>query len=184
MFPEEIHPSDQYHYQVYFENSPEEASAWFEKDVGGIFKAIYAKGDPGELGKPGMTATVTKNGEEVYVFMERTGFKGADNWYLNHAGNAHPRWRNGTMMDVCTCQPVLFIGPNYDPIKDIAITTIEDAQKKYRTNLREVYLDGHALWVRSSILCVVKKEEERSSNSKPSGLSTGGYWSLAYIGET
>ena len=197
VFPLKEYPYGQYDYQVYFEQSYEEVSAWFEKDVAGVLRAIYAKGNPREMGKPGMTAAVTKQGGwlggspapplklreipadsicidevllgEVRAAMEGTGFEGANAWYLNHQRNraySLHKWRNDGYLHM----PVLFIGANWDPISDIAISSIADAQKQHCTNLREVILDaGH--WV-----ALEKPEEVNTAIVEWLVQSVPGWW--------
>ncbi|KAF3024379.1 hypothetical protein E8E14_014351 [Neopestalotiopsis sp. 37M] len=173
VYPEATFPNGQYDYQVYFEDSFEESVEWFEKDISGVIKAIYTKGKREEVGVPGMTASVTAAGgwfggssappsflrtipiealcvdeeilEEICEAMRKTGFRGPNSWYLNHARNRqytlHKRKGNGRLD-----MPVLFIGANWDPISDITVSTISDAQKSLCPNLMEVCFDaGH--WV-------------------------------------
>jgi soluble epoxide hydrolase/lipid-phosphate phosphatase len=166
------YPHGQYDYQVYFERSYDEASKWFEKDPEGVLKAIYRNGSSVEVGKPGLTSTVTRDGgwfggapvppiklrdipaeslcvdeelfEDIVTAMKKTGFRGANAWYLNHQRNCI--YSSSRKVDGYLHMPVLFIGANWDPISDVAISSIANAQKHFCSNLQEVYLDaGH--WV-------------------------------------
>lgn len=173
IYPIDQFPYAQYDYQVYFQTHLAEASAWFEKDVEGVIRAIYVKGNPTEVGKPGLTANVTKAGgwfggapapppqlrqisadrlcinedmlEEVVEAMKKTGFLGADCWYANHEANRKYS-REKAKYGGYLNMPVLFVGANWDPISDVTVSDIAKAQKEYCKNLKEVYLDaGH--WV-------------------------------------
>ena len=142
-----------------------------DQDPAGILRAIYAIGRPDEVGKPGLTATVTSAGGwfggakappaalrqipssalcldkellgEVTYAMTKTGFWSANAWYLNHQRNRAYSLETAKS-DGYLNMPVLFIGANWDPISDISVSSIAEAQKKYCPTLKEVRLDtGH-----------------------------------------
>ena len=173
IYPEVDYPFGQYDYQVYFEQSFEKVTQWFESDHQGVLKAVYSKGRPDEVGKPAATSTVTRDGgwiggspivppvlraipvealcisealfNQVVEGMSNTGFHGANSWYMNHKDN-RAYALNNSKHDGHLHMPVLFIGANWDPISDVAVSSIANEQKKYCAQLKEVYLDaGH--WV-------------------------------------
>ncbi|KAF7185327.1 Bifunctional epoxide hydrolase 2 [Pseudocercospora fuligena] len=167
IYPIDQFPYAQYDYQVYFQTNLSEASAWFEQDVEGVIRAIYAKGNPTEVGKPGLTANVNKAGgwfggapapppqlrqipadrlcvdekllEEIVQAMKRQGSLVQT---LVNRKYSMEKAKDGGYLSM----PVLFVGANWDPISDVMVSDIAKAQKEYCKNLREVYLDaGH--WV-------------------------------------
>jgi soluble epoxide hydrolase / lipid-phosphate phosphatase len=173
IFPQQDYPYGQYDYQVFFEKEYEKVTSWFELDPEGVLKAVYMKGKAEEVGKPGATATVTKAGgwfggapapppqlraipkealcvdedtfQEVLSSMTRTGFRGANAWYLNHQRNREYSLAS-SKNEGYLHMPVLFIGAAWDAISDVTVSSIADAQRRYCTNLTEKQLDaGH--WV-------------------------------------
>ncbi|KAM0541948.1 hypothetical protein ACHAPJ_013010 [Fusarium lateritium] len=173
IYPEKEYPYGQYDYQVYFEQSFDQVTKWMETDIPGVLRAVYARGRPEEVGKPSMTSTVTRDGgwlggaptpprqlraipaqalcvdeailDDMTTSMTKTGFRGANSWYLKHKRNrAYSLDKSAN--DGYLHMPVLFVGANWDPISDVAVSSIASAQKKYCTNLKEVNVDaGH--WV-------------------------------------
>lgn len=173
MYPAVTYPNGQYDYQVYFETAFEAVTKWMEADIDGILKAVYSKGHAAEVGRPGLTATVTTTGGwfggapvppaqlaqipfehlcvDAVMFalisesIKQTGFRGANAWYMNHADNRAYSLNESVDAGVLS-MPALFIGANWDPISDISISSIADAQKKYCKDLTVVNVDaGH--WV-------------------------------------
>lgn len=171
VFPVEQYPYGQYDYQVYFESCFERASEWFDQDIEGVLRAIYAKGRPEEVGKPGVTASVTKDGgwfggaaspppqlrdipfqamcvDEtmfncIVGAMKKNGFRSANAWYCNNQRN-RAYFLEESKHGGHLKMPVLFVGASWDPISDITVSTIAHAQRHFCDNLTEVKIDaGH-----------------------------------------
>ena len=190
----------------FYEEEFERATNWFDSDVASFMRLAYSKGDPATYRKSAFTATVAKDGgwfggaqqpdpnwkhipientvldEEIYAelvaAMERTGFWGADSWYMNHKRNraySLDKWKNDGYLHM----PVLFIGARFDAICATTDSTLAEPMHKYCTNLTECTIDaGH--WVAEE-----KPEETSAAIARWLVESCKtywpGYWSNAHI---
>jgi pimeloyl-ACP methyl ester carboxylesterase len=62
IYPEAEFPVGQWDYQYFYTENFEKANKDFEKDVRGVVKALFRKGNPDRVGKPAPTASVRRNG--------------------------------------------------------------------------------------------------------------------------
>ena len=63
IYPEDHYPHGQWSYQVFYEQALDKASAFFDKDIHGLLKALHIKGSPLAIGKPSsMGSTTIKDG--------------------------------------------------------------------------------------------------------------------------
>lgn len=174
-YPEDKYPYGQWSYFVFYEQSFEKATAWFEKDIPGFLRAVWDKGRPGNIGQPASTASVVQDGgwfrgiaqpypkaaippgtstldnlpdevvREYEQAMQKTGFFGADAYYMNHQANRE--WTlQRSVNDGVLEMPVLFIEAKYDTVCDTATSRVTDSMKRLCKNLTYTSIDaGH--WV-------------------------------------
>ena len=62
VYPEAEYPAGQWDYQLFYEESFDQASAAFEANVANTVKALFRKGNPRGKGKPSRTAVVRREG--------------------------------------------------------------------------------------------------------------------------
>ncbi len=171
VYPEQRYPYGQWSYQVYYEQSFDNATTWFNKDIPGALKAFYAKGDPSTFRKPAFTADVVRDGgwfggrprpptvdetpEDATVLkeplrslvtsaFEETGFWAANAWYMNHKTNRAYTlgWVNGGVLEM----PVLFIEAKFDQVCDTANSEFALAMLQNTKDLTYLSIEaGH--WV-------------------------------------
>jgi soluble epoxide hydrolase/lipid-phosphate phosphatase len=173
IYPEDKYPYGQWSYQHFYEQDFEKATSWFDADPAAVLRALYAKGKPGGLGKPAVTATVVEDGgwfggaekpdpnlkkipisaisidEETYAelvaAMKATGFWGADSWYSNHKAN-RKYFDEKAKNDGYLHMPTLFIEARFDAVCDSAVSRLAEPQRKYCKDLTEASVDaGHWL---------------------------------------
>jgi hypothetical protein len=116
IYPEDQYPYGQWSYQAYYEQSFEEASAFFDADIPALLRASRVRGQPSSGKEVSPLAHVLKDGgwlgggekpdpkfrhiplemtvyeseesfQEFVAAMEKTGFWPGDAWYSNHAAN-------------------------------------------------------------------------------------------------
>lgn len=173
IYPSDQYPFGQWSYMNFYEQDFEKATDWFDKDIASVIRLLYSKGDRAGYGKPAMTANVTKDGgwfggsekpdpkwkdipiennvltEETYTelvaAMEKTGFRGADAWYMNHARNrtySLEKWKNNGNLEM----PVLFIHARFDGVCATLLSRICEPMRQSCSNFTECAIDaGH--WV-------------------------------------
>ena len=136
VYPTDEFPAGQWEYMRFYEENFSDATAGFEANPDNTAKALFRRGDPAGRGKPSRTAFVRQNGgwfgpdnvapdvprddsvvsaadlSTYAAAMTRTGFFGADSYYMNHE-------RNGTYAETAQAggileMPVLFIAARYD----------------------------------------------------------------------
>ena len=136
VYPEDEFPAGQWEYMRFYEENFSHATAGFEANPYNTAKALFRRGDPSGRGKPSRTAFVRQNGgwfgpdnvapdvprDDAVVSatdlstyaaaMERTGFFGADSYYMNHERNAAyaETAQGGGILEM----PALFIAARYD----------------------------------------------------------------------
>ena len=166
VYPEAAYPWGQWDYQVYYERHFEAATATLESDIRATFKALIRAGDPRGKGRPARTAAITRDGGwfggagrapdvprdprtlseedlETYVAaFERTGFRGADAWYMNHEANlryAAAAPNGGTLR-----MPVLFVHAAYDYVCETIDSRLAEPMRGSCLDLTEQTLaTGH-----------------------------------------
>lgn len=167
VYPEADYPVGQWDYQLFYEESFDKASKDFEANIRNVVKALFRKGDPNAVGKPGRLAGVRKAGgwfgggvcpdvprdsdviteadlEAYTAALTRNGFFGPDSWYMNHKANgAYARTsKNGGKLSM----PVLFLHGAYDTTCETIRSKLADPMRRDCTDLAEVVVNsGHWL---------------------------------------
>ena len=170
IYPEKEFPNGQWDYQVYYEQSGDKATAFFDANVGASIKLFWVKGDPSGYGKPATrTAYVTRDGgwhggaekapdiplsktvldEELYQelteSLERNGFWGPTAYYLNHDVNREYTL-SADKRSVTLRMPVLFIEARWDHVCATSCSRLPDSMRYHCGNLTEVSIEA-AHWV-------------------------------------
>ena len=162
-----------------------------------MLKALYRKGLPESYGKVAGTANVTKDGgwfgggekpnpkfrdiplsdtvldeetfNELVAAMEKTGFRGADAWYMNHTPNRTytlEKRKNDGYLNM----PVLFIHARWDGVCATVLSTMCEPMRKLCPDLTETVIDsGH--WVAEE-----KPEETNAAIARWLAESVKEYW--------
>lgn len=165
VYPEAEYPAGQWDYQLYYEESFEDARKGFEANVRNVVKALFRKGDPTAIGKPSRTAAVRKAGGwfgggpcpdvprdpdviteadlEAYTSaLTRNGFFGPGSWYMNRKANgAYAQTsRNGGRLSM----PVLFLHGAYDTTCETMRSRLAAPMRRDCSDLTEVVVkSGH-----------------------------------------
>ena len=165
VYPEAEYPAGQWDYQLFYEESFDKARKGFEANIRNVVKALFRKGDPNALGKPGRTAGVRKAGgwfgggacpdvprdgdviteqdlEAYTAALTRNGFFGPDSWYMNHKANgAYARTsKNGGRLSM----PVLFLHGAYDTTCETMTSRLAEPMRRDCADLTEVVVkSGH-----------------------------------------
>ena len=166
IYPEDKFPAAQWDYQLFYRENFAKACSGFESNVRATVRALFRAGSPAGKGKPARTALVRANGgwfgpqntapevprdaavlsqadEDRYVAaLERTGFFGADSWYMNaepnsaFAARAKANWR--------LTMPVLFLHAAYDYVCETIDSRLAEPMRANCTNLTEATVaSGH-----------------------------------------
>ncbi|CAM1505904.1 Fc.00g115410.m01.CDS01 [Cosmosporella sp. VM-42] len=175
IYPEDQYPHGQWSYQVYYEKAFDKASAFFNKDIHGLLKALHAKGSPLAVSKPSsMGSTTVKDGgwmggrtsppppeatpddnlcmdqgtfDELVEAMEKTGFGPADSWCMNSKLNQEYHVSQSAY-DGKLKLPVLFINARFDSVCETITERFARKMRNNCSNLTETIIDaGH--WVAS-----------------------------------
>jgi pimeloyl-ACP methyl ester carboxylesterase len=168
IYPEGEYPAGQWDYQLFYQTSFDAATAAFEADLSATFKALFRRGDPRQKGKPAVTARITRDGgwfggagrapdvprdpavlsdddlARYVAAFKRTGFAGADAWYVNPERNIAyaARAPGGAALRM----PVLFLHAAYDTICETVDSRLAEPMRRDCADLTEVVLDaGH--WI-------------------------------------
>ena len=169
VYDEREHPVGQWDYMLFYEENFDRARKVFERDTEAFFKCMFVKGDPDGAFTPTVTAGVRDRGgwfgndapppecerdndiideaalSKYVTAFQRTGFFGADSFYMNHAANAEYAGRsvNGGRIDM----PSLFVSADYDYWCDtIRNPKFGEGMRKLCTNLSAVTIPaGH--WI-------------------------------------
>jgi len=165
VYPEPEYPVGQWDYQLFYEENFDKACKGFEANPRNVVKALFRKGNPGALGKPGPTAAVRKAGgwfgggacpdvprdgdviteqdlEAYTAALTRNGFFGPDSWYMNHKANAaYARTsKNGGKLSM----PVLFLHGAYDTTCETLRSRLAEPMRRDCVDLTEaVVRSGH-----------------------------------------
>lgn len=171
IYPAKEYPYGQWDYQVFYEESADEATKCFDENVSGSVKAFFVKGSAAGYGKPARTAAVVKNGgwfgrgetapdiplsatcldaelhRELTESLTRNGFWGATAYYLNHDVN-RPYNLAVAESNKTLKMPVLFVDARWDHVCANSCSSMSEPMRKYCANLTEVSVEaGH--WVAS-----------------------------------
>ena len=165
VYPADKFPVGQWDYQVFYEESFEKACKGFEANVRNVVKALFRRGDPSRVGKPGVTAMIRMGGgwfgggacpdlphdpavlteQDVEAYTEaltRNGFFGPDSWYMNHKANGaySRRAKNGGKLTM----PVLFLHGAYDTTCETMTSRLAEPMRQDCADLTEVVVkSGH-----------------------------------------
>ena len=176
IYPEDEYENGPWDYQVYYEEQGHEgATKQLDGMVEKAVKLLYAKGDPGTVGKPARTANVRKGGgwfggkgpeevmdldlkytvfegeedvhEKVVDGLKKNGFRGATAYYLNHKANAHYNRDKNCPTGGRLDMPVLFIDALFDGVcTESGGKGFYDPMRRLCKDLKEVNIEaGH--WV-------------------------------------
>ena len=165
VYPEAEYPVGQWDYQFFYEESFDKACQGFEANIRNVVKALFRKGDPNAVGKPGRTAAVRKAGgwfgggacpdlprdgdviteqdlEAYTAALTRNGFFGPDSWYMNHKSNGTyaSTSKNGGKLSM----PVLFLHGAYDTTCETIRSRLAEPMRRDCIDLTEVtVMSGH-----------------------------------------
>jgi pimeloyl-ACP methyl ester carboxylesterase len=166
VYPEDNYPTGQWDYQFYYREAFANAAAAFEADISATFRALIRSGDPRHFGRPSRTATVRRDGgwfggagrapdvprdpavlseealEGYILAFERTGFSGADAWYMNAARNREyaARLPHAGKLPL----PALFLHGRYDTVCETVQSRMAEPMRRDCSDLDERILDtGH-----------------------------------------
>jgi len=165
VYPEADYPVGQWDYHLFYEENFEAARQGFEANVRNVVKALFRKGNPGVVGKPGRLATIRKAGgwfgggacpdlpRDPDVLTEadlcaytaalaRNGFFGPDSWYMNRKANREYAQRsvNGGKLSM----PILFLHAAFDSTCETVRSTLADPMRRDCSDLTEVVVkSGH-----------------------------------------
>ncbi|KAI0189530.1 putative epoxide hydrolase [Xylaria flabelliformis] len=167
----ELYPVDEYEfgqwdYMKKYEESFEEAVAWFEQDVAGFCKAALERTPVPTSRAPSRTAAVRKDDgwwglakpppveatgppvlpPDVYdsfiADMQRTGFWPGSAYYMHHERNAE--YNGKAASGGRLTQPVLFIHAAWDLTCDTKTSRLAEPMRQVCSNLTEVTVEaGH-----------------------------------------
>jgi pimeloyl-ACP methyl ester carboxylesterase len=159
IYPEATHPAGQWDYQLFYEESFDKAQHALEADVPATVRAMFRKGNPALMRKPGRLSTLRKDGgwfggtgrapdmpldteivteQDAATFtaaLQRNGFFGPCSWYMNHARNQHyaARSRDGGKLSL----PVLFLHAQYDVTCETLASRLAEPMRKDCARLTE-----------------------------------------------
>ena len=170
IYPEAEYPVGQWDYFLWYRENFELASKDFEANVAGTLSFMFRSGSPAVVGKPAKTGRTRAKGgwfgaergarpmrreealmsnadfDRFVAAFERTGFRGADAWYVNDDANiafadAAP---NGGHLDM----PVLFLHAAWDQTCETVNSRLAEPMRASCTNLSESKVDaGHQLMI-------------------------------------
>lgn len=173
LYPIDRYPAGQWDYWLHYRESFASAQRDFEADVPATMAALYRRGDLKAVGKPAFTADlrarggwfgparrapaippdpsiVSRSDYDLFVAaFERTGFRGANAWYLNDAANIDFA---GEAKDFGRIQmPVLFLHGELDVVCETVKSHLADPMRADCRDLSEVkILAGHFLMLEKS----------------------------------
>lgn len=167
LYPEKDYPVGQWDYWLLHREHFGRTVREFEADVRAAFSASYRTGAPKTVGKPAMSADMRARGgwfgpsgppavprdealmsqnvfDALVIAFERTGFSGANAWYLNDAPNIAFAAEAPTFGRINL--PVLFLHAERDTICDTVRSRLADPMRDDCTDLTEVTIaSGHML---------------------------------------
>jgi len=164
IYPEDKFPYGQWSYMVFYEESFDKATEWFDSDPEALLKVAMAGRAPAPLnyGKPAFTATVTQDGgwfggipkplpewreipsegsvlgkdilEELIKAMKKTGFYAADSYYMNHERNRAFNLKHQKNEGQFE-KPLLFIEAKWDNICDTVTSRLPEGMRQAASKL-------------------------------------------------
>ena len=194
VYPADLYPAGQWDYHLFYEENFDKARADFEVDIRNVVKAMFRRGDPARVGKPGPTASVRKAGgwfgggacpdvprdgdviteqdlEAYTAALQASGFFGPNSWYMNHKANGAyaRRARNGGKLSM----PVLFLHGAYDTTCETVSSKLAEPMRRDCSDLTEVVVkSGH--WMAQEHPAAVS-----AALAKWLATKLPEYWSLA-----
>ena len=159
-------PVGQWDYQLFYQESFEQASATFDANPRNTIKALFRKGDPGGRGKPGRLAMVRRDAgwfggaaeapdvpldeallsaselDQYAQALKSNGFKGPDSWYMNASSNIE--FAKSAVNGGRLSMPVLFFHGQYDYTCETVTSSLAEPMRDACENLVEVIVpSGH-----------------------------------------
>lgn len=166
VYPAEQFPAGQWDYQLYYQEHFDDAVTAMERHVDRTVKALFRKGSAEAVGKPAGTASTRANGgwfggldgapdlprdtdvltqadfETYTAALRRTGFFGANSYYMNHEANT--RYALTAVNDERLDMPVLFLAARYDTVCETVDSTLAEPMRQRCPQLTEKIVDsGH-----------------------------------------
>ena len=165
LYPEADFPAGQWDYQLFYQESFEQASAAFEANVEATVKLLFRRGSAAGAGQPAPTSMTRKLGgwfgggpapdlprdesvlseQDLAAYtaaLTRNGFFGPDSWYMNAGANTlfAGRASNGGRIEL----PVLFLHAAYDYVCETMTSRLPEPMRETCANLSEaVVRSGH-----------------------------------------
>ncbi|KAI0965027.1 alpha/beta-hydrolase [Xylaria arbuscula] len=171
VYPEDEYPFGQWDYMAYYEESFDKAIAYYEANVLGLLKVLYARSEANsaaDANKPAFTANIRKTnglfdgnpappaeaipaplleGEIFDAFVEATeknGLWAGSAYYLNHKVNAAYNGEAPNGGRLGEEKPVLFIHAKFDYICPTLTTRLAEPMREACENLTEATVEaGH-----------------------------------------
>lgn len=166
LYPEAEYPVGQWDYQLYYEESFEQATRSHEADVRATVKALFRSGKPDVKGKPARLARIRRDGGwfggagrapdlpldtdvmteqdlDAYVAsLQANGFFGPNAWYMNHARNR--QYAATSVVGGRLHMPVLFLHGDFDATCATTVSRLADPMREDCERLNEVIVpSGH-----------------------------------------
>ncbi|KAI0205863.1 putative epoxide hydrolase [Astrocystis sublimbata] len=173
LYPADEYPFGQWDYHRYYEESFDDAVAWFESDVAGLISAVASASPPRLVGSRKETdhSTARKNGglfggisrpptveqtaqapklvapdvlESWIADMQKSGFYGGSAFYMHHERNA--AYHSKSAPGYRLAKPALFVHGTHDLLCDTKTSRLMEPMRQLCSNLTELTIDtGH--WV-------------------------------------
>lgn len=164
LYPEKDYPVGQWDYWLLHREHFSHTVRVFEANVRATFSASYRLGSPKAVGKPAMSADMRARGgwfgpgpsapemprdeklmpQEMFDALvsafERTGFGGADAWYLNDAANVAYAAEAPAFGRIEL--PVLFLHAEWDTVCDTVHSRLADPMREDCPHLTETTIAG------------------------------------------
>lgn len=169
LYPEDRYPAGQWDYWLFYRERFGEAVSQVEADIPATLGGLYLPGTPDGVGQPAITAAVRAQGGwfgergpppadpertilatgEFAALADafgRTGFSGANAWYMHDAANMAfaDRARDFGRLTL----PALFLHGDWDTVCETARGRLADPMREDCTDLTEVHVEaGHMLMI-------------------------------------
>ena len=164
LYPADKYPVGQWDYFLFYKEHFMQAAQDFEKDVKATINVLYRTSSPDGNGKPAMTSNIRTQGgwfgngglapqiprdtaflpepdfKALVESFERTGFKGANAWYLNDDAN---QLYASTALDFGLLSlPVLFLHAAWDTVCDSVHGQLAGPMREDCTDLTEIIIEA------------------------------------------
>ncbi|KAE8450127.1 hypothetical protein EG329_006908 [Mollisiaceae sp. DMI_Dod_QoI] len=161
-YPEDKFPYGQWDYQMFYAQSFDKATEWFDSDPEAFLRVVLSGGTPGShnYANPAFTSTVTRDGgwfggipkplaewrgiegsimekdvlEELVKAMKKTGFYAGDSYYMNHERNRAFNLKHQKNQGHFD-KPLLFIEAKWDNVCDTVTSRLADPMKQHASKL-------------------------------------------------